>query len=48
MDPIEDALPPRIMMERVERECSKVKEKIEQLDHVHIAQIKELIESPIT
>ena len=48
MDPIEYALPPNIMMERVEEECSKSKEKIEYLDHVHIAQIKELIESPIT
>ena len=46
MDPIEYALPPRILIEWVEGEFLK-KEKIEQLNHVHIAQIKELIESPI-
>ena len=30
MDLIEYAMPPKIMMERVEGECSKYKEKIEQ------------------
>ena len=47
MDPIEDALPPKIVVEFVEGECSKAKEKIEQYDHIHVAEIKELIESPI-
>ena len=36
------------MMERVEGECSKDKEKIDELDHIHVADIKELIKSPIT
>ena len=48
MDPIEYALPPKIMMEGVEEECSKAKDQIEQLDHIHVAEIKELIKSPLT
>ena len=46
MDPIESALPPKILIEQVEREHLKSKERIEQLDYIHVAEIKELIESP--
>ena len=47
MDAIEDALTPNINLEQVEREFSKTKEQIEQLDHLHVAEIKEWIESPL-
>ena len=48
MDPIEISMLPKIMIEQVEGEYLKSKERIEQLDRIHIAKIKELIESPIS
>ena len=37
MDTIEDALPPKIKLEQVERDFSNTKEQIEQIDHLHAA-----------
>ena len=48
IDPIEDSLPPKIKLEKVEREFSKTKEWIEKLYHIHVAEIKEWILSPLT
>ena len=36
MDPIEYALPAKIMLEQVEREFLKTKEQIEKRDHLHV------------
>ena len=43
MDWIEYDLPPNIILEHVERKFSKSNEYIEQLDHLHVAEIKEWI-----
>ena len=48
MDPFEDVLPPKIMLEKVERDLSKTKDHIEQLYHHHVEKIKEWIDSPLT
>ena len=48
VDLIENTLPPKILIEQVKREHLKSKECIEHIDHIHMAEIKELIESPIT
>ena len=47
MDLIEDPIPPKILIEWIEGELSKDKEQIEELNHVHIVKIKNLIKSPI-
>ena len=47
MDSIENSMPPKSMIEQVEGGYLKSKERIEQLDHIHIAEIKYLIHSPI-
>ena len=47
MDPIGDSLPPKIMIEQIEEKYLKSKDHIEQLGHIDITQIKELIQSLI-
>ena len=47
MDPIEDSFPPKIKLEYVEREFSNTKDRIEQLDHLHVAEFKEWIGPPL-
>ena len=48
MDLIESALPPKIFIEQDEREHLKSKECIEHINCIHVEEIKEMIESPIT
>ena len=48
MDPIEDSMPPKVNMEHIERDISKSKEHIQEIDHLHLAEIKDWIESPLT
>ena len=47
MDLIGDSLSAKIMIEKVEGEYLKSMESIEQLDKIHMEDVKKLIESPI-
>ena len=47
MDLIENACPPKLMIEQVERRCDEAKEKIQCLDHISIEYINRLIRQPL-
>ena len=43
MDFIENACPPKLMIEQVKRRCDKAKENIQGLDHINIEGVDQLI-----
>ena len=45
LNPIEDTLPSKVKLEQIERDFAKTNEKIDQL---HLDEIKDWIESPLT
>ena len=47
MDLIENACPPKLMIEQVERRCNEVKEKIPRLGHISIEDMDRLIRQPL-
>ena len=48
MDLIEDAMPLKLKLEQIERDFLKTKKQIQQIDHLHLAEIKDWIESPLS
>ena len=46
MDLIENACPPKLMIEQVEHQCDKAKEKIQGLDHISIEDVDQLVRHP--
>ena len=48
LDPIDEALPPKLHLEQIENEFTKSKEWIQDISQLHLDQIKECIESPLT
>ena len=48
MELIENACPPKLMIEQVERRCEEAKEKIKVLDHTNIIDVDQLISHPLT
>ena len=47
MDLIENACPPKLMIEQVEHWCEEAKEKIQCLDHISIEDADRLIRQPL-
>ena len=47
MDLIENAYPPKLMIEKVEHRCDEAKEKIQCLDHISIEDMDRLIRQPL-
>ena len=47
MDPIKDVMSLKLKMEQIGRDFQKSKDQIEQLDHLHMEEIKEWIELPL-
>ena len=45
---IENACPPKLMIEQVERRCEEAKENIKGLDHISIGDVDQLIRKPLT
>ena len=48
MDLVENACPPKLMIEQVECRCEEAKEKIKGLDHISIRDVDQLIRWPLT
>ena len=48
MDLIENACPPKLMIERVEHQCDEAKEKIQCLDHISIKDVNRLIRQTLS
>ena len=48
MDLIENACPPKLMIEQVERRCDEAKEKIQEIDHISIKDIDQLIRQTLS
>ena len=48
MDLIENACPPKLMIERVEHQCDEAKEKIQCLDHISIKDVDRLIRQTLS
>ena len=46
LDPIDEAIPPKLNMEQSESDFSKVKEKIQEINHLILDEIKQWIETP--
>ena len=48
MELIENACPPRLMIEQVEHQQDQAKEKIQELDHLTIEDVDQLIRQPLS
>ena len=48
MDSIEEAMPPKLKLEQIERYFLETKEKIQNIDHLHMDEINDWIDSPLT
>ena len=48
MDPIEDGMPPKLKLDKIDREFSEAKEYIQKVDHLHLSKIKEWIKSTLS
>ena len=47
-DLIENACPPKLMIEQVEHRCDETKEKIRGLNHISIEDMDQLIRKPLS